>query len=113
MQLGLRIMLYTLGAKRAVIGGEKNKPDAIEALRLVDGFLTGILSVLQDDVLLLVVSDHGNLEDLSHTHHTVHQVPTFIIGNARHEFAEGLHNLTHLTPAILRMLNINAESLNR
>ncbi len=33
VQLGLRIMLYTLGAKRAVIGVEKNKPDAIEALR--------------------------------------------------------------------------------
>ncbi|HSL70116.1 MAG TPA: RnfABCDGE type electron transport complex subunit C, partial [Longimicrobiales bacterium] len=33
VQLGLRIMLYTLGAKRAVIGVERNKPDAIEALR--------------------------------------------------------------------------------
>ena len=33
VQLGLRIMLYTLGARRAVIGVERNKPDAIEALR--------------------------------------------------------------------------------
>ena len=33
VQLGVRIMLKTLGAKRAVIGVEKNKPDAIEALR--------------------------------------------------------------------------------
>jgi len=33
VQLGARIMLRTLGAKRVVIGVEKNKPDAIEALR--------------------------------------------------------------------------------
>ena len=33
VQLGIRVMLHTLGAKRAVIGVEKNKPDAIEALR--------------------------------------------------------------------------------
>ena len=33
VHLGVRIMLKTLGAKRAVIGVERNKPDAIEALR--------------------------------------------------------------------------------
>lgn len=33
VQLGARIMLRTLGAKRVVIGVERNKPDAIEALR--------------------------------------------------------------------------------
>ena len=33
VQLGVRIMLHTLGARRAVIGVERNKPDAIEALR--------------------------------------------------------------------------------
>ena len=32
VQLGARIMMRTLGAKRVVIGVEKNKPDAIEAL---------------------------------------------------------------------------------
>ena len=33
VQLGARIMLRTLGAKRVVIGIERNKPDAIEAIR--------------------------------------------------------------------------------
>lgn len=32
VHLGVRIMLHTLGARRAVIGVERNKPDAIEAL---------------------------------------------------------------------------------
>jgi len=33
VHFGIRIMLHALGAPRAVIGVEKNKPDAIEALR--------------------------------------------------------------------------------
>ena len=33
VQLGIRVMMHTLGVDRAVIGVEKNKPDAIEALR--------------------------------------------------------------------------------
>ena len=33
VQLGIRIMLHTLGAQKAVIGVERNKPDAIERLR--------------------------------------------------------------------------------
>jgi electron transport complex protein RnfC len=33
VQLGIRIMLITTGAKRAVIGIERNKPDAIEAMQ--------------------------------------------------------------------------------
>jgi len=33
VQFGVRIMLHTLGAKRAILGVERNKPDAIEALR--------------------------------------------------------------------------------
>ncbi|HWP37968.1 MAG TPA: electron transport complex subunit RsxC [Gemmatimonadales bacterium] len=33
VHLGIRIMMHTLGVRRAVIGVEKNKPDAIRALR--------------------------------------------------------------------------------
>ena len=33
VQFGIRIMMHTLGVEHAVIGVEKNKPDAIEALQ--------------------------------------------------------------------------------
>jgi len=33
VHFGIRIMMHTLGVRRAVIGVERNKPDAIEALR--------------------------------------------------------------------------------
>ncbi len=42
VHFGIRIMMHALGVERAVIGVEKNKPDAIEALR---GTLPGDLDV--------------------------------------------------------------------
>ena len=33
VQMGIRIMMKALGVERAMIGIEKNKPDAIEAIR--------------------------------------------------------------------------------
>jgi len=54
---------------------------------------------------VIITSDHGNLEDLSTRHHTENDVPTVVIGAERHRFAEGLHDLTGITPGILRVLN--------
>jgi len=77
-------------------------PEARNLLEAFDGVLGGLLEAWDDDTgLIVITSDHGNLEDLSHSHHTRNPVPTFIIGRERHTFAEGLSDLTHFTPAIL------------
>ena len=54
--------------------------------------------------LIIITADHGNLEDLSHRHHTPNRVPTFLIGRGRHAFGVGLTDLTHFPPAILEAL---------
>jgi bisphosphoglycerate-independent phosphoglycerate mutase (AlkP superfamily) len=56
------------------------------------------------DGLVVISADHGNLEDLAHKHHTLNKVPTFVIGDARTDFARELTDLSGLTPAILRFL---------
>lgn len=67
-----------------------------------DGILGGLLEAWDDDAgLIVITSDHGNIEDLSHKHHTRNRVPTFVIGGPRRAFADGLNDLTHFTPAIL------------
>ncbi|MDH3205974.1 MAG: alkaline phosphatase family protein [Gemmatimonadota bacterium] len=49
--------------------GHTNRSDAaVAALRRVDAFLDGLLSELAEDTLLLVASDHGNLEDIREDH---------------------------------------------
>lgn len=56
--------------------------------------------------LLLLTSDHGNLEDLSTRRHTANPVPGLLIGGLplRREFARDLHDLTGITPAIYDFL---------
>lgn len=99
------------------VGHRGDLAEARRVLERFDAVLGGLLEAWEDDAGLIVISsDHGNLEDLSHTHHTHHQVPTFIIGAQRHPFAQRLSDLTHFTPAILRILGHSSpshESLNR
>jgi hypothetical protein len=45
------------------VGHLKRVDSAIEALQRVDAFLHGVRSELSSDTLLLVTSDHGNIED--------------------------------------------------
>ncbi len=79
--------------------------EARTILERLDAVLGGLLEAWDDDGgLVVITSDHGNLEDLSHKHHTLNRVPTFVIGSARAAFAEGLTDLTHFAPAILKAL---------
>ncbi len=74
-----------------------------QLLARFDAVLGGLLEAWDDARgLIVLTSDHGNLEDLSHRHHTRHRVPTLIVGEARRAFADGLTDLTHFVPAILR-----------
>ena len=86
--------------------GHKQQMDtAVELMETFDGVLGGLMDELDDDKLLvLVTSDHGNMEDLSTRKHTDANVPAIIFGNktAREEFARDLEDLTDIAPAIWR-----------
>jgi phosphopentomutase len=79
---------------------------AVEQLQTFDTVLRGLMSAAADDLLLLVTSDHGNMEDLATRRHTAAAVPALLIGpsSARRAFARGLTDLTGIAPAILRLL---------
>jgi bisphosphoglycerate-independent phosphoglycerate mutase (AlkP superfamily) len=55
-----------------------------------------------EDGLILVTSDHGNMDDLSTRKHTAANVPAFVIGDkpAREEFTRDMKDLTDIAPAI-------------
>ena len=87
-----------------------HRQDMDGAIGLLEGFdqvLGGLLEDWDDHQgLILVTSDHGNLEDLSTRRHTANPVPGLIIGDVslRHSFSAGLHDLTGVAPAILDFL---------
>ncbi len=78
--------------------------DGIAVVEQFDQVLGGVLDAwdLAHDVVI-VTSDHGNLEDLSHRHHTLNRVPTLVIGAGRAAFVD-LHDLTGLVPGVRRLL---------
>ncbi len=80
---------------------------AIEQLETFDGVLKGLTSNWNDDEgLILVTSDHGNMEDLSTRRHTDAKVPALLIGSseARAAFSSGLNDLTQIHGRILKSI---------
>lgn len=76
---------------------------AISQLETFDGVLAGLLDTMPDDLLVLLTSDHGNMEDLGTRRHTDVKAPCLLMGKKeiRDEFVkEGLQGLDDITPAI-------------
>jgi len=89
-----------------VIGHRGPFERAVALLELFDAVMAGLLEAWDDDAgVIVITSDHGNLEDLSTRKHTGNDVPTVVIGRARHVFADGLRDLTGITPGVLRVLD--------
>ncbi len=86
-------------------GHKQDMPWAIRQLNVLDEVLHGLLEAWDDaDGLILITSDHGNLEDLSTRRHTDARVPGLLIGSteARASFSASLNDLTGIAPAIWR-----------
>jgi hypothetical protein len=78
---------------------------AVAAVERVDAFLAALADALPDDALLVISSDHGNLED-TRAGHTLNPVPVLAIGAGREAFAE-VRSITDVVPAILTALGID------
>lgn len=86
------------------IGHHRDLERGIAFLERFDAVLAGLLAAWDDsEGVIVITSDHGNLEDISQRKHTENPVPTVIIGAARHQIAPHINALTDLTPAILRL----------
>jgi 2,3-bisphosphoglycerate-independent phosphoglycerate mutase len=89
-------------------GHKQDMPWAMRQLDVLDGVLNGLLDAWDDSAgLVLITSDHGNMEDLSTRRHTPAAVPGLLIGapEARTAFASNLKDLTGVAPAIWRCIN--------
>lgn len=90
-------------------GHRQDMTSACTILETFDQVLAGLLSTWDDNQgLILVTSDHGNMEDLSTRRHTYNKVPALVIGDPdlRHVFTEKLQDLTDIAPAITNILKI-------
>lgn len=88
-----------------LIGHRQDHRQAVMALETLDMVLEGVMDNWEwDSGLLLIASDHGNLEDLAVRSHTLNPVPTITVGSQHSELASQIHDLTDIAPAVCRYL---------
>lgn len=122
-QAGERLLTLSTGFELAffeywltdVAGHHQDIQSACDLLELFDGVLGSLIRSWDDELgLILITSDHGNLEDLSTRHHTRNDVPLLLIGSQelRERFIKELVqvsgareklDLTDISPAIINL----------
>ena len=90
-------------------GHKQQMDNAISLMETFDAVLGGLTDAWDDDGLILVTSDHGNMDDLSTRKHTDANVPALVIGDkaARDEFTRDMKALTDIAPAIWKTVMRN------
>jgi len=81
---------------------------AAEALARLDGLLAGVFTARSPGLTVVLVSDHGNLEEAEHRSHTRNPVPLLAVGPAAGSLAD-LTRIDRLAPRLLELLAAGAE----
>ncbi|MGH2349710.1 MAG: metalloenzyme [bacterium] len=76
-----------------------------DVMTMLDGLLSGVLEAAAlDETLVLMISDHGNLEDVRAQAHTRNPVPALLVGAGREDVGRRIATLTDVAPAIVEWL---------
>ena len=81
--------------------------EAVAHLEVVDAVLGGLLTAWDETRgLLIITSDHGNLEEKGHRQHTRNPVPTILVGQDHAAYALLIHDLTDIAVVVRRCLGL-------
>lgn len=87
------------------VGHRGSFEDCVAALERLDAFLGGVLETMPEDMLLVVASDHGNIEDAGGGH-TRNPALGLVAGSGHAEAAEGMASLVDVAPRVMRVLGV-------
>jgi hypothetical protein len=90
-----------------ILGHRGTMPQAVEMLHNFDEVLSGLVDAWQErDDLIIISSDHGNLENLEKRGHTLNPVPALCIGpqHLRDQILPNLTDLTSFASAIIDLI---------
>ena len=84
---------------------------ATKTVELLDAFLGSVAENIDpENDLVLVCSDHGNLENMDSRTHTINPVPALVIGHKRHRLVSPLAKKGDITGVVPALLEALAES---
>jgi 2,3-bisphosphoglycerate-independent phosphoglycerate mutase len=88
-----------------LLGHKQRLADAVANFAVFDCFLGGLLAAADlDETLIIVGSDHGNVEDCSHGKHTMNPALTLVMGAGRAAAAAMITDLADYAEVIRRFL---------
>ncbi|MCP4424397.1 MAG: hypothetical protein GY803_07900 [Chloroflexi bacterium] len=80
---------------------------AARHLEMLDEAIGSLLAAWDDARgLLIIASDHGNIEDKSQRRHTRNPTPTILIGDGHAELAPQIHNLADIAAVVRQYLTL-------
>ncbi len=87
------------------IGHTQDMNRAIDQIEKLERFISALLNEVDlDESLIILTSDHGNIEDLSVKTHTRNRVMTLLWGRGANELKDTIRSLEDISPAILKFL---------
>lgn len=76
-------------------------------LQQIDATLGGLLEAWDDaHGLLIITSDHGNVEEKEHRQHTRNPVPTILVGAGHARYGGAIHNLADIAGVVRAALGL-------
>jgi len=89
-----------------IYGHKRNSEGLEESVDIINRFTETVWAgVKESDTSILIISDHGNAEDLSTGHHTINDVPAILLtkdSGISKSFANSIHSLVDIYPWVLR-----------
>jgi 2,3-bisphosphoglycerate-independent phosphoglycerate mutase len=82
--------------------------EAIRHLEMIDAALGGLFDAWNwSKGLLIITSDHGNIEEKHHRQHSHNPVPTILYGRDHQQHAQHIQTLADIAPTVRTVLQIN------
>ena len=100
------LRLFRALADRLLGASYRDLRGAIENFEHIDGFLAGLLEVMDwQETLLIIASDHGNVEDCTIRKHTENQALTVLVGGRAAAYAQRIHRLDNFVDIVADFLD--------
>jgi 2,3-bisphosphoglycerate-independent phosphoglycerate mutase len=81
--------------------------EAVAHLEVIDRVLGGLFEAWDEGHgLLIITSDHGNIEEKNHRQHTRNPVPTILFGRDHTEYARHIRMLDDIAGVVRKYLNL-------
>ncbi len=86
---------------------------AVEHLEVIDEVLGGLFDAWNDqNDLLIITSDHGNIEEKDHRQHSRNPVPTVLVGQEHDRLAAIVVDLTDISKVVKQFLGLTNKKID-